>query len=89
MTTNISLQKKCRVKKHIADNMVQSTDKRVKEVLVHIEVSSGSREKYEFDDENNRMILDRILPSGMVYPYNYGCVASTHGLGQSSYRRLS
>lgn len=46
---------------------------------VHIEVSKGSREKYEYDDIKNRMMLDRILPTGIHYPYNYGYIPDTLG----------
>ena len=46
---------------------------------VHIEVSKMSREKYEFDEKTNRMTLDRVLPVGVHYPYNYGYIPQTTG----------
>lgn len=37
-----------------------------------IEISKGSNLKYEFDKENQCLVLDRILHNSNVFPYNYG-----------------
>ena len=42
------------------------------ELLAFIEIPKGSRNKYEFDEEVGRIILDRFLSSSMVYPTDYG-----------------
>ena len=42
-----------------------------------IEISKGSNLKYEFDKENQCLILDRILHNSNVFPYNYGYVPNT------------
>lgn len=43
-----------------------------KKVKVYIEIPKGSNIKYEYDRENNEMVVDRILRDGFVYPANYG-----------------
>ena len=43
-----------------------------KELLAHVEIPKGSRNKYEYDEGIGRIILDRFLSSSMVYPVDYG-----------------
>ena len=43
----------------------------------YIEVSKNSRFKYEWDNKLNTLVLDRILHSSVVYPYNYGFFPQT------------
>jgi inorganic pyrophosphatase len=47
------------------------------EFNVVIEVSKGSKVKYELDKETGLLQVDRILYSSMVYPENYGFVPRT------------
>ena len=42
------------------------------ELLVHVEIPKGSRNKYEYDEGIDRIILDRFLSSSTVYPVDYG-----------------
>lgn len=42
-----------------------------------IEVISGSRDKYEFNIEWGEFVLDRIIPSSVVFPVEYGFVPQT------------
>jgi inorganic pyrophosphatase len=42
-----------------------------------IEVISGSRDKYEYKHEWEAFILDRIIPSSVVFPVEYGFVPQT------------
>lgn len=42
-----------------------------------IEVVSGSRDKYEYSSEWNTFVLDRIIPSSVVFPVEYGFVPQT------------
>ena len=44
---------------------------------VVIETPQGSRNKYAFDHERNVIVLKKILPAGMIFPYNFGFVPST------------
>ncbi|GAB5355041.1 hypothetical protein AAMO2058_000171900 [Amorphochlora amoebiformis] len=47
------------------------------EVQVFVEVSKGSRNKYEWDDALGHIVLDRVLHSAVFYPHNYGFVPQT------------
>ncbi|MEM1539347.1 MAG: inorganic diphosphatase [Candidatus Bathyarchaeia archaeon] len=42
-----------------------------------VEVVSGSRDKYEFNIEWGEFVLDRIIPSSVVFPVEYGFVPQT------------
>lgn len=42
-----------------------------------IEVVSGSRDKYEYSSEWEFFVLDRIIPSSVVFPVEYGFVPWT------------
>jgi inorganic pyrophosphatase len=42
-----------------------------------IEVASGSRDKYEFRSEWEAFMLDRVIPSSVVFPVEYGFVPQT------------
>jgi inorganic pyrophosphatase len=46
-------------------------------VLAFIEIPRGSRNKYEFDEELGRLVLDRVLYSSVHYPTDYGFVPDT------------
>lgn len=42
-----------------------------------IEVVSGSRDKYEYKSEWEAFVLDRMIPSSVVFPIEYGFVPQT------------
>lgn len=42
-----------------------------------VEVTSGSRDKYEYKSEWEAFVLDRIIPSSVVFPVEYGFVPQT------------
>ena len=42
-----------------------------------IEVASGSRDKYEYHSEWEAFVLDRVIPSSVVFPVEYGFVPQT------------
>lgn len=44
-----------------------------------IEISKGSKKKYELDKETGFIILDRILYTSTHYPANYGFIPLTYG----------
>jgi inorganic pyrophosphatase len=46
-------------------------------MLARIEISKNSNIKYEFDEKNNSLVLDRILPNSNTFPYNYGYIPDT------------
>ena len=55
---------------------------KIKEVTfdVLIEIPKGSRNKYEYDFELNKIRFDRMLFSSMMYPGDYGFVPETLAL---------
>jgi inorganic pyrophosphatase len=46
---------------------------------VIIDTPQRSRNKYKFDPQSGRFKLSKILPEGMVFPYDFGFVPSTSG----------
>src|SRR6476469_9273823 len=44
-----------------------------------IEISQGSRAKYEIDKETGLLRLDRVIYSSFYYPCNYGFIPQTYG----------
>lgn len=47
------------------------------EFVACIEISAGSKNKYELDKETGALILDRILFTATHYPHNYGFIPHT------------
>jgi inorganic pyrophosphatase len=47
------------------------------DVMVHIEIPGGSRNKYEKDEASGRIMLDRMLFTAMRYPADYGYIEGT------------
>ena len=50
-----------------------------KDFICVIEISKGSKKKYELDKETGYIILDRILYTSTHYPANYGFIPRTYG----------
>jgi inorganic pyrophosphatase len=46
-------------------------------IRVVIETPKGCRNKYEFDPEMRSFKLSRVLPEGMLFPFDFGFVPST------------
>lgn len=46
-------------------------------VRVFVEVPKGSRNKYEYNPETGRFVLDRMLFSAVHYPADYGFIPET------------
>lgn len=44
-----------------------------------VEISKGSKKKYELDKETGYILLDRILHTSTHYPANYGFIPRTYG----------
>ncbi len=47
--------------------------------LMVVEISKGSKKKYELDKETGFLMLDRILYTSTHYPANYGFIPRTYG----------
>ncbi len=50
-----------------------------KDFVAVVEISKGSKKKYELDKETGFIILDRILHTSTHYPANYGFIPRTYG----------
>ena len=46
-------------------------------INVLIEITGGSKNKYEFDKDLQAFALDRVLYSSVQYPYDYGFIPNT------------
>ena len=50
------------------------------EFVAFIEISKGSKMKYEIDEESGLIAVDRILSTSTAYPWNYGLIPKTIAL---------
>ncbi|MFA6084550.1 inorganic diphosphatase [Mucilaginibacter sp.] len=48
-------------------------------ITIIIESPKGSGHKYDFEPELNRFKLKKILPAGMVFPFDFGFIPDTKG----------
>lgn len=48
-------------------------------MVVHIEIPEGSNIKFEVDEETGFLMVDRLMPTMMSYPENYGLIPHTKG----------
>ena len=48
-------------------------------IKVLVEIPEGSNVKYELDEETGEMMVDRLMPTAMTYPVNYGLIKGTKG----------
>src|SRR5882724_761988 len=46
---------------------------------VVIETPKGSAQKYDYDPSTHFFKLKKILPSGMMFPYDFGFIPGTRG----------
>lgn len=46
---------------------------------VVIETPKGSRNKFKFDEKDGNFRLSKVLPEGMMFPYDFGFVPGTRG----------
>ena len=49
------------------------------ELLAFVEIPKGSRNKYEYDEGIDQVVLDRFLSSSMIYPTDYGFLMGHRG----------
>lgn len=59
---------------NISNDRIKDTD-----FIAVVEISKGSKKKYELDKETGLIILDRILYTSTHYPANYGFIPRTYG----------
>src|SRR3984893_13096241 len=65
-------------RKGMADpTKLQPIDKKDGLLQVIIETPAGSRNKFAFDPEQEIFALKKVLPAGMVFPYDFGFLPKT------------
>ena len=55
------------------------TRSKSRSVQVVVETPRGSRNKYKFDERTGRMKLSKVMPEGMVFPYDFGFFPEPRG----------
>ena len=48
-------------------------------IVAMVETPKGSANKYNFDPENRYFKLSKVMPAGMVFPYDFGFIPDTKG----------
>jgi inorganic pyrophosphatase len=48
-------------------------------ITVVVETPKGSAQKYDFDPEKKWFKLKKIMPAGMVFPFDFGFIPETKG----------
>ncbi|MBL4678072.1 MAG: inorganic diphosphatase [Mucilaginibacter sp.] len=48
-------------------------------VTAMVESPKGSGQKFDFDESEGRFRLNKILPAGMVFPFDFGMIPGTKG----------
>jgi inorganic pyrophosphatase len=56
----------------LTNQKIGSIKQSLDQCTVLIEIPKGSNIKYEYDMESGFITVDRILPTAMHYPNNYG-----------------
>ena len=65
-------------RKSLADpTKLKPIDKKDGTLQVIIETPKGSRNKFSFDPDQEVFSLKKVLPAGMVFPYDFGFLPRT------------
>jgi len=69
------------MKKKTASAKKVTTPLEASSIEVVVEAPKGSRNKFKYDPTTHGLKLSKVLPEGMVFPYDFGFVPSTKGAG--------
>ena len=58
---------------------LEAVDAKSDNINVIVETPKGRRNKYKYDEKHGLFILHKVLPIGMVFPFDFGYVPSTMG----------
>lgn len=50
-----------------------------KTLTVMVESPKGFSQKFDYDEKENRFRLNKILPAGLVFPFDFGMIPGTKG----------
>jgi inorganic pyrophosphatase len=48
-------------------------------IIALVETPRGCRNKYKFDEQTGRIKLSKVMPEGMMFPYDFGSIPDTRG----------
>jgi inorganic pyrophosphatase len=51
----------------------------IKNIQVMVESPKGFNQKFDFDPKEQRFRLNKILPAGLVFPFDFGMIPGTKG----------
>jgi len=54
-------------------------EKHKDDITAVIETPKGSAHKYDFEPETGRFKLEKMMPAGVVFPYDFGFIPDTEG----------
>ena len=63
-------------------------------IVVTIETPKGSRNKIKYDPSSRQLKLSKVMPEGMMFPYDFGFAPLTErlarrsGMGECTIRNL-
>src|SRR4030095_10536769 len=58
-------------------NRQKKSSRKPKKQQVIIETARGSRNKYKYNEKTGRMKFSKVLPEGMMFPYDFGFIPGT------------
>ena len=64
---------------HPTPDTIEPFDRKHKQWRIIIETPKGSHNKYKYDPKQSCFELAKVLPEGMMFPYDFGFVPSTEG----------
>ena len=67
------------LQKFVVDKFFKKGKIKLMEILVFVEIPKGSSQKYEFDEKEGQIKLDRTLYSPLHFPFEYGFIKGTLG----------
>lgn len=62
-----------------ASRKARQKDSPSEPVIVVVETPKGCRIKYKFDEQTGHIKLSKVMPEGMVFPYDFGFFPGTKG----------
>lgn len=58
---------------------ISTFDQETDDLNVIVETPRGNRNKFDFDEKHQLFKLAKVLPEGMVFPFEFGFIPSTRG----------
>lgn len=60
-------------------SLANGLDQKTRQCIAIIETPKGRRNKFNYDPETGLFELSKLLPEGMVFPFDFGFIPSTRG----------